>query len=50
MYSGTGQLAVVHRRARMTVDGIPDQQWEGRVDYIYPELNAKTRTVQVRLV
>ena len=37
-------------RANMTIDALPEQKWSGRVDYIYPELNAKTRTAQVRLI
>lgn len=36
-------------RASMTVDALPNKKWSGRVDYIYPELNEKTRTLQVRL-
>lgn len=35
--------------ASMSVDALPDKQWRGRVDYVYPELNPKTRTLQVRL-
>jgi Cu(I)/Ag(I) efflux system membrane fusion protein len=37
-------------RANMTIDALPEQKWSGRVDYVYPELNAKTRTAQVRLI
>ena len=33
----------------MTLDYLPGRKWEGKVDYIYPTLNAKTRTVKVRL-
>ena len=33
----------------MTLDYLPGKSWEGKVDYIYPTLNAKTRTVKVRL-
>ncbi|MEZ5451103.1 MAG: efflux RND transporter periplasmic adaptor subunit, partial [Thiolinea sp.] len=36
-------------RASMTIDALAEHNWEGRVDYIYPELNPKTRTLQVRL-
>jgi Cu(I)/Ag(I) efflux system membrane fusion protein len=35
--------------ATMTLDYLPGRTWEGQVDYIYPTLNAKTRTVKVRL-
>lgn len=36
-------------RASMTIDGLPDGKWGGRVDYVYPELDPKTRTLRVRV-
>ena len=33
----------------MTLDYMPGKTWQGQVDYIYPILDAKTRTVKVRL-
>lgn len=33
----------------MTLDYLPGQQWQGEVDYIYPSLDAATRTLRVRL-
>ncbi|MBE0370804.1 efflux RND transporter periplasmic adaptor subunit [Pseudoalteromonas aurantia] len=33
----------------MTLDYLPNKQWGGKVDYIYPSLNATTRTLRVRL-
>ena len=33
----------------MTLDYIQGKQWQGIVDYIYPALNAKNRTLRVRL-
>ena len=33
----------------MTVAYLPGKEWHGKVDYIYPTLDAKTRTVKVRL-
>ena len=33
----------------MTLDYLPGKTWKGQVDYIYPTLDAKTRTVKVRL-
>ena len=33
----------------MTLDYLPGKNWQGKVDYIYPTLDAKTRTVKVRL-
>jgi len=36
-------------RVVMTLDYMPGRQWKGRVDYVYPEVNPKTRTVRVRM-
>ena len=33
----------------MTLDYLPGKEWLGKVDYIYPTLNPKTRTLKVRL-
>lgn len=33
----------------MTLDYLPGKSWQGRVDYIYPTLDAATRTLKVRL-
>ncbi len=33
----------------MTTDFIPGKRWQGKVDYIYPTLDPKTRTLKVRL-
>ena len=33
----------------MTLDYLPGKTWLGQVDYIYPTLDAKTRTVKLRL-
>lgn len=38
-----GQLAEV------ALDYLPGQSWQGTVDYVYPELDAKTRTLKVRI-
>jgi Cu(I)/Ag(I) efflux system membrane fusion protein len=35
--------------ATMTLDAIPDGQWQGEVDYVYPILDPSTRTLRVRL-
>jgi Cu(I)/Ag(I) efflux system membrane fusion protein len=45
------QLSWIRKGAQSTmrVDALPSETWSGRVDYIYPELNEKTRTLQVRL-
>jgi len=36
-------------RVSMTLDYLPGRTWEGLVDYVYPTLNAETRTAKVRL-
>jgi len=33
----------------MTLDFLPGKTWRGKVDYVYPTLDAKTRTLKVRL-
>lgn len=33
----------------MTLDYLPGKEWQGVVDYVYPTLNSKTRTLRVRL-
>ncbi len=33
----------------MTLGYLPGKEWQGKVDYIYPTLNEKTRTVKLRL-
>ena len=33
----------------MTLDYLPGKTWQGQVDYVYPTLDARTRTVKVRL-
>jgi Cu(I)/Ag(I) efflux system membrane fusion protein len=36
--------------AEIGVPAEPGRTWEGKVDYLYPELDPKTRTLRVRLV
>jgi Cu(I)/Ag(I) efflux system membrane fusion protein len=36
--------------AEISVPAHPGRSWEGKVDYLYPELDPKTRTLRVRLV
>jgi len=36
--------------AQMRLPSLPGEVIEGRVDYVYPELNAETRTVRARIV
>ncbi len=37
------------QRAEVKLDYLPGERWQGNVDYVYPELNANTRTLQARL-
>jgi len=39
----------VGQNVDMRIDASPGRIWKGRVDYVYPTLNASSRTVQVRL-
>lgn len=45
------QLAWVEvgKDARITVPAYPDKRWDGKVEYIYPDLDPQTRTLKVRL-
>lgn len=36
--------------ATATVEAFPGREWHGHVDYVYPQLDAMTRTLRVRLV
>ena len=37
------------QHAMVELDYLPGQMWHGSVDYVYPELDPKTRTLRVRL-
>ncbi|MDH5213581.1 MAG: efflux RND transporter periplasmic adaptor subunit, partial [Gammaproteobacteria bacterium] len=37
------------QRAEIELDYLPGERWQGTVDYIYPELDERTRTLRVRL-
>ena len=37
------------QRAEVELDYVPGRRWQGTVDYVYPELDAKTRTLKVRI-
>lgn len=39
----------VGQAAQFTMDAFPGEVFRGRVDFIYPTVNAQTRTVQVRI-
>ncbi len=42
-------LVAVGSEVAMTSGYVPGRVWRGRVDYVYPELDSKTRTLRVRL-
>jgi len=37
------------QEAEVTLDYLPGRSWHGQVDYVYPELDAQTRALKVRL-
>lgn len=37
------------QQAEVELDYLPGQSWQGVVDYVYPELDSRTRTLKVRL-
>ncbi|MDH3430814.1 MAG: efflux RND transporter periplasmic adaptor subunit, partial [Gammaproteobacteria bacterium] len=37
------------QRALVELDYLPGRRWQGTVDYVYPELDATTRTLKVRI-
>jgi Cu(I)/Ag(I) efflux system membrane fusion protein len=37
------------QRAEVELDYLPGRRWQGTVDYVYPELDASTRTLKVRI-
>ncbi|MCW8899618.1 MAG: efflux RND transporter periplasmic adaptor subunit [Gammaproteobacteria bacterium] len=39
----------VGQSAEVTLSYLPGREWEGKVEYIYPSLDPKTRTLRVRL-
>ena len=39
----------VGNKALLRVQSMADKEWQGEVDYIYPELNPKTRTLKIRI-
>ena len=43
-----GQVAP-GQRAKVEIEHMPGETWEGTVDYVYPELDPRTRTLQVRI-
>lgn len=49
IFERQNNLVKVGQPVTMTLDYLPGTEWTGKVDYIYPTLDSKTRTVKVRL-
>ncbi|MBW2658619.1 MAG: efflux RND transporter periplasmic adaptor subunit [Deltaproteobacteria bacterium] len=49
VFERQASLVAVGLAVTMTLDYLPGKEWRGSVNYIYPALNAKTRTLRVRL-
>ncbi|WP_019603396.1 efflux RND transporter periplasmic adaptor subunit [Teredinibacter turnerae] len=49
IFERQASLIQLNDSVTMTLDYLPGKTWEGKVDYIYPTLNSKTRTVRLRL-
>ncbi|WP_154224689.1 efflux RND transporter periplasmic adaptor subunit [Marinicella rhabdoformis] len=49
VFERQANLLKLNQKVTMTLDFIPGKKWIGQVDYIYPTLDAKTRTLRVRL-
>jgi membrane fusion protein, copper/silver efflux system len=42
-------LVVAGQSVAFTTPSMPDTHWQGTIDYVYPELDAKTRTLRARV-
>ena len=42
-------LVTTNASVQMTLDYLPGEVWRGNVDYVYPTLDEKTRSVKVRM-
>lgn len=42
-------LVVKGQKVEFTTPSLPGTQWQGTIDYVYPELDAKTRTLRARV-
>jgi Cu(I)/Ag(I) efflux system membrane fusion protein len=49
VFESQAGLVQVGDKGEMQLDSFPGRTWHGEVDYIYPELNAATRTLKVRV-
>ncbi len=49
IFERQSSLVEIGQPVTMTLDYLPGIDWTGKVDYIYPTLESKTRTLKVRL-
>lgn len=49
IFERQASLIKPNQKVTMTLNSLPDQFWQGKVDYIYPSLDAKNRTLRARL-
>ncbi|QUM74836.1 efflux RND transporter periplasmic adaptor subunit [Moritella sp. 24] len=49
IFESQAGLVAVGDNAQIQIASFPGQTWVGNIDYIYPELNATTRTLKVRV-
>jgi len=49
VFERQASLVEIGQPVTMTLDYLPGKRWQGSVDYIYPTVDPKTRTVRVRL-
>ncbi|MBE0486919.1 efflux RND transporter periplasmic adaptor subunit [Marinobacter sp.] len=42
-------LVMAGQAAEFTTPSMPDARWQGTIDYVYPELDARTRTLRARI-
>lgn len=42
-------LIAAGQAVEFTTPSMPDTQWQGTIDYVYPELDARTRTLRARV-
>jgi len=49
IFERQASLVQVGDLVQMALDYLPGREWQGQIDYIYPSLNATTRTAQIRV-
>jgi len=49
IFESQSNLLSTNMKATMTFNAYPSDIWEGKLDYIYPELNAKNRNITARI-